>query len=350
MNERIPVAVAGATGSVGQRFVSLLAAHPRFAVRALTASERSAGKTYRDAVNWMQATPVPDDVADLAVGRTEPGAVSGCRIVFSALDSDVAGDAETAFANAGYVVVSNAKSHRMDPGVPLVVPEVNPDHVELVWSQSFGDGALLTNPNCSTIGLVMALKPLADAFGLETVNVVTMQALSGAGIPGVPGMQAVDNVIPYIGGEEDKLETETRKILGRREGDAIREADVVVSAACNRVPVLDGHLECVSVKLSRSASEEDVLRAWKEYEGEPQRLDLPSAPRRAIHVLGGPADPQPRLHRDLDGGMAACVGRLRPCPVLDYKFVTLSHNTVRGAAGGSILLAELAVARGVVGS
>lgn len=343
------MAVAGATGSVGQRFVSLLAEHPGFEVKALTASGRSAGRPYRESVRWMQSTPIPTSVADVVLGVTEPAAVAGCRIVFSALDGDVAGDAEIAFARAGHVVVSNARSHRMDPGVPLVVPEVNPDHVELAKRQPYGNGALLTNPNCSTIGLVMALKPLVDAFGVEAVHVVTLQALSGAGIPGVPGMLTVDNVIPYIGGEEEKIETETRKILGRLADDGIRDADVRVSAACNRVAVIDGHLECVSVKLKSKATSDDVLRAWREFVGEPQRLGLPSAPDRVIHVLPGEADPQPRLHRDLGRGMAASVGRLRPCPLLDFKFVTLSHNTLRGAAGGSILLAELAAARGVPG-
>jgi len=348
MKERIPVAVLGATGSVGQRFVSLLAEHPWFELRAVTASGRSAGALYRDAASWMQAGAMPEAVASLPVGETEPGAAAGCRLAFSALDSSAAGDAEVAFANAGMLVVSNSKNHRMDADVPLVVPEVNGDHLPLASAQKYGKGAILTNPNCSTIGLVMALKPLQDAFGVEAAHVVTMQALSGAGIPGVAGMQAVDNVIPFIPGEEDKLESETRKILGRLEGSRIVAADVAVSAACNRVPVIDGHTECVSVRLRGRASAADIIAAWRSFEGEPQRLALPSAPRPAIHVLEADDAPQPRLHRDLGNGMASSVGRLRPCPLFDWKFVTLSHNTLRGAAGGSILLAELAVKRGLV--
>ncbi|MBZ0268863.1 aspartate-semialdehyde dehydrogenase [bacterium] len=347
MSERIPVAVLGATGSVGQRFVSLLADHPWFELRAVTASERSAGRAYRGAVSWMQPCNLPHSVGGLIVGRTEPDAAAGCRIAFSALDSDVAGDAEVAFAKAGMLVVSNSKNHRMDADVPLVVPEVNGDHLPLVSAQGYGEGRIITNPNCSTIGLVMALKPLVDAFGVSAVHVVTMQAVSGAGIPGVPGMQVVDNLIPYIPGEEDKLESETRKILGRLEGDRIVDADVTVSAACNRVPVIDGHTECVSVKLRGKASAADLVAAWRSCESEPQRLDLPSAPRPTIHVLEADDAPQPRLHRDLGNGMAVSIGRLRPCPLFDWKFVTLSHNTLRGAAGGSILLAELAVKRGL---
>jgi len=348
VKERIPVAVAGATGSVGQRFVALLARHPWFELRAVTASERSAGRSYREAVSWMQAEPLPAAVAELEVRATEPGAAEDCRVVFSALDSSVAGDAEVAFARAGKLVVSNSKNHRMDADVPLVVPEVNPGHLELAARQEFGDGAILTNPNCSTIGLVLALKPLVEAFGVEAVHVVTLQALSGAGIPGVPGVQVVDNVIPFIPGEEEKMELETRKILGEIRDGRIAPADMVVSAACNRVPVIDGHSECVSVKLRSRASTEDLIAAWRAFGGEPQRRDLPTAPLPVLHYLEEDAAPQPRLHRDLGGGMAATVGRVRPCPLMDFKFVTLSHNTLRGAAGGSILLAELAVKRGLL--
>jgi len=344
---RIPVAVLGATGSVGQRFVSLLAEHPWFEVAALAASERSAGKPYAEAVEWMQASPLPAEIAAMPVGAPTPEGVDGCPLVFSALDAAVAGPAEAELARAGRVVVSNAKSHRMDPDVPLLVPEVNADHLELARRQA-GPGLVLTNPNCSTIGLTLALKPLADAFGVDAVHVVTMQALSGAGLPGVPGLRAVDNVVPFIGGEEEKMESETRKILGRFTGEAIEPATLAVSAACNRVAVIDGHLECVSVKLSRRASADELRSAWTGFAGEPQRLGLPSAPTPPVHWLAGPDAPQPRLHRDLGRGMAVSVGRLRPCPVLDWKFVTLSHNTVRGAAGGALLVAELAVEKGCV--
>jgi aspartate-semialdehyde dehydrogenase len=344
--ERIPVAVLGATGSVGQRFVELLADHPWFELTAVAASDRSAGRSYREAARWMQASALPDRVGAMPVVECRPDAFD-CPLVFSALDSAVAGEVETEFAAAGRLVVSNSKNHRMDADVPLVVAEVNPEHLELARAQP-GPGAILTNPNCSTIGLVLALKPLADAFGVAQVHVVTMQALSGAGIPGVPGLQAVDNVIPLIGGEEEKIETETRKILGRLADGRIEPAAVEVGAACNRVGVIDGHLECVSVKLGRSAEASELIEAWNGFTAEPQQRELPSAPFAPVVYLADPDAPQPRLHRDLGRGMTASVGRLRPCPLFDFKFVTLSHNTLRGAAGGSLLLAELAVARGML--
>ena len=346
MTERIPVAVLGATGSVGQRFVSLLAAHPWFELVAVTASDRSAGKRYGDVVEWVLETPLPLAAARMVVGPTEPDL--GLPLVFSALDAAVAGEAETAFAAAGAVVVSNASSHRLDRDVPLVVPEVNPDHVELARRQGFTGGAILTNPNCSTIGLVLALKPLADAFGLRRVAVTTLQALSGAGLPGVPSMRAVDNVVPFIGGEEDKLEREPLKILGRLGPDGVEPAAVAFSAQCTRVAVLDGHTECVSVETVEPVDPAAAIAAWRAWDPEPQRLGLPSAPRPVIVVTEVADRPQPRLDRGAGGGMAVTIGRIRPCPVLGLKFVTLSHNTVRGAAGGSILLAELAVARGLV--
>jgi aspartate-semialdehyde dehydrogenase len=338
---KTPVAVLGATGTVGQRFLTLLDDHPWFEVAALTASDRSAGKAYGDAVRWVQATPLPRRFAEMEVLPTKPGILSGdCPLVFSALDASVAGEAETAFAKKGHLVVSNAKSHRLDQDVPLVVPEVNAEHLELARSSPHAPGAIVANPNCSTIGLVLALKPLADEFGIKKVSVVTMQAISGAGLPGVASYEISDNVVPYIAGEEDKMQAETRKILD--------DDDLILSPQCNRVPVLDGHLQCVSVELDRKAEPSALRAAWEEFEGEPQRLDLPTAPRRPVHYLEGDASPQPRLHRELDKGMAASVGRLRPCPLFDYKFVTLSHNTLRGAAGGALLLAELAVAKGLL--
>ncbi len=354
-NKKIPVAVLGATGSVGQRFITLLAHHPWFEIAALTASQRSAGRPYGEAVSWMQAQALPPEIAAMEVLPTGAGLASPRRgpqedlprLLFSALGSKVADEVEAELAGAGHFVVSNAGSHRMDADVPLVVPEVNPDHLGLAASQPY-DGAIITNPNCSTIGLVMALKPLADAFGVSQVQVVTLQALSGAGIPGVPSMAIVDNLIPWIGNEENKIEEETCKILGRLEGDAIEPAPVTVSAQVNRVPVIDGHTECVSVRLGRPAGVEEVSAALSSFTALPQQLELPSAPRRPIVVRSEPDRPQPRLDRDAGGGMAATVGRLRPCPILDYKFVVLSHNTLRGAAGGALLLAELAVAQGLV--
>lgn len=343
---KIPVAILGATGSVGQRLVTLLEDHPWFELAAVTASERSVGRPYGEAVRWVQAIPLASRIARLPVVPTEPGLP--CSVVFSALDAAVAGPAEQAFAREGVLVVSNAKSHRMHPRVPLVVPEVNPDHLELTRCQAFGGGAIVTNPNCSTIGLVLALKPLFDAFGIERLQVVTLQAVSGAGLTGLSGLETVDNVIPFIGGEEEKLERETRKILGSLHDERVEDADLRISAQCNRVPVLDGHTECVSLSLSGRASPEDLRAAWEEFVGEPQRRRLPTAPPKPIYYLEGDRVPQPRLHRDLGGGMAVSVGRLRPCSVLDYKFVVLSHNTIRGAAGGALLLAELAIARGIV--
>ncbi len=342
---KIPVAVLGATGTVGQRFVTLLADHPTFHLAALTASERSTGRRYADSVQWVQTNPLPAAARDLPVLPSEPAAVAGCPLVFSALDANAADTLEHEFADAGLLVVSNARSHRMDPDVPLLVPEVNPDHLALLDRQPYA-GGILTNPNCSTIGLVMTLKPLADAFGIARVHVVTMQAVSGAGLPGVASLRILDNVIPFIAGEEEKLEKETGKILGELGPEGIEHHPVAVSAQCNRVPVVDGHTLCVSVELERFAPADEVLAAWREFQGEPQRLGLPTAPRAPIHVCAEPDAPQPRLHRDLDRGMATTIGRLRPCPLFHYRYVALSHNTIRGAAGGALLVAELAVAKG----
>jgi aspartate-semialdehyde dehydrogenase len=343
--EKIRVGVLGATGTVGQRFVTLLDRHPWFELVALTASERSAGKPYADSVTWVQGVPPSDRVADMAVLPTEP--IEDCPLVFSALDAGVAGPIEEAMASAGHFVVSNARNHRMDPLVPLMVPEVNPDHLDLVSVQQFehGGGAIVTNPNCSTIGLVLALKPLQDAFGLDAVHVVTLQAVSGAGLPGVPSYAILDNVIPFIAGEEEKMEAETRKILGTLSADAVQPVDLAVSAQCTRVPVVDGHTACVSVRLRRETGPDEIVAAWREFVSDPQALQLPSAPARPILYFDREDAPQPRLHRDLQAGMSVAIGRLRPCPLLGWKFVALSHNTVRGAAGGALLVAELAVAR-----
>jgi aspartate-semialdehyde dehydrogenase len=347
--QTIPVGILGATGSVGQKFIELLADHPWFEVTALAASAASAGKRYSEAVRWLMPTPLPERFARMPVAFCAPELP--CRVVFSALDASVAGEIETQFATAGYVVVSNARNHRNDPDVPLLVPEVNADHLGLVERQRFGgkgSGMIVTNPNCSTTGLVLALKPLVDAFGLEAVSVVTLQAASGAGYPGVASLDLLDNVIPHIGGEEDKLETEPKKILGSYVDGAIAERELAISASCNRVPVLDGHTECVSVRLRTQPSPEEIIAAWEAFSALPQEEELPLAPRRPVHYWTEPYAPQPRLHRTLERGMAVSVGRLRPCPLLGYKFVALVHNTVRGAAGGAILNAELMLRQGYI--
>lgn len=327
---KIPVAVLGATGSVGQRFVECLSDHPWYELVAVAASERSVGRRYGEAVRWLLPSQIPVKAASMIVASCAEDLP--CKVVFSALGSSVAGEVEEAFARKGYLVVSNAKNHRMRSDVPLIVPEVNPSHLKLLEKQPYETGRIITNPNCSTIGLALALKPLHEAFGLEAVHVVTMQAISGAGYPGVSGMDIMDNVIPYIEGEEHKVETELLKILG---------ASFKVSAQCNRVAVSDGHTACVSVKLHSRPSAEDLLAAWREFQGLPQQFSLPTAPSKPVHYIEGEFNPQPKLHRTLDKGMAVSIGRLRQCPLFDYKFVLLSHNTIRGAAGGAVLCAEL---------
>jgi aspartate-semialdehyde dehydrogenase len=341
----IAVGILGATGSVGQKFVQLLSGHPWFEITALAASERSAGKTYKEVVNWFQSTPMDLKIGNMAVSECKPELP--CRVVFSALDSSIAGEVEEEFARNGYFVFSNSRNHRMDPDVPLLIPEINADHLKLIKLQHYGKGAIITNPNCSAIGLTMALKPLMDRFGVTKVHVVTLQALSGAGYPGVASLDIVDNVIPFISGEEDKMETEPLKILGAFNGHTIDFANIPISASCNRVAVQDGHLECASVKLSSEASFEQIQTAWNEYSGEPQQLKLPTAPLHPIHYFDEPNYPQPKLHRNIDKGMAVSIGRLRKCALLDYKFVLLAHNTIRGAAGGAILNAELAHKKGL---
>ncbi|MDD3965829.1 MAG: aspartate-semialdehyde dehydrogenase [Candidatus Neomarinimicrobiota bacterium] len=343
IKEKIPVGILGATGSVGQKFVELLQDHPWFRITALAASERSEGKLYRHAVNWFQKTPLAPRIGIMPVSACLPKLP--CRIVFSGLDAEIAGPVEKSFAKAGYVVISNAKNHRMEEDVPLLIPEVNPEHLVLIEKQG-SRGKLITNPNCSTIGLAMALKPLQDAFGLEKVSVVTLQALSGAGYPGVSSLDIIDNVIPYIGGEEEKIQIETLKILGSCKDGKVDFADIIVSAQCNRVAVIDGHSESVAVKLKQRCKKEDMIAAWREFRAEPQKLALPSAPDMPLMYFDEAAYPQPKLHRDLGGGMTVSIGRLRDCSVLDYKFTVLSHNTIRGAAGCAILNAELLVKKG----
>lgn len=340
---KIPVGILGATGSVGQKFIELLQNHPWFEITALAASDRSSHRPYREAVNWFMPTPIPPNIASMPVQRCEPGLE--CKIVFSGLDSSVAGEIETKFAQAGSIVISNSKNHRFDADVPLLIPEVNSDHLEIVKYQKYGQGMILTNPNCSTLGLAMALKPLIDNFGIEAVNVVTLQALSGAGYPGIPGLDCLDNVLPFIQGEEKKIETEPLKILGNYENGNITNIDLKISAQCNRVAVLDGHLECVSVKLKTKATTDEIKKVWHNFSGEPQQLNLPFAPQKPLHYFEQENFPQPRLHRNIDKGMAVSIGRLRECNIFDFKFVLLSHNTIRGAAGGTILMAELMKAK-----
>jgi aspartate-semialdehyde dehydrogenase len=348
MRKRIEVGVLGATGMVGQQFVHQLAGHPWFELTWLAASERSEGKRYADAAAWRLETPVPEGVADRAVEPATPGV--GPRLVFSALDAGVAGELERAFADAGHLVVSNARSHRMDPTVPLLVPEVNADHLALLRAQTRlrgGGGAIVTNPNCSTVVLTLALAPLRP-FGLRSCLVSTMQAVSGAGYPGVASLDILGNVVPFISGEEEKIETETRKILGTLAGETVEMHPVTVSAHTSRVPVVDGHTETVAVALEKKASFAELRAAFEAFVGAPQRLGLPSAPERPILYLDQPNRPQPRFDAGRGRGMTVSVGRLRPCPVLDWKFVALGHNTVRGAAGAAVLNAELMQAEGLL--
>jgi len=343
---KIPVAILGATGSVGQKFVELLANHPWFEIAELCASDKSAGKKYKDAVDWFLPSPLPEKVGEIIVQKCEPTLKS--KVVFSGLDSSVAGEVETEFAKAGYKVISNSKNHRMDEDVPLLIPEVNPDHLELTKTQKYGEGCIVTNPNCSVIGLVLALKPLEDSFGLEAVNVVTMQAISGAGHPRVVKLDIEDNVIPFIKDEEPKVEIEPLKILGKLKETQIAFNDFKISAQCNRVNVKDGHTECVQVNLKKKVSADEIIHVWNKYESEPQKLQLPLAPNKPIHYSEDVAFPQPKHQRDADKGMAVSIGRLKKDKIFDYSFVILSHNTVRGAAGGAILCAELMKAKGII--
>ncbi len=345
---RQPVAVLGATGVVGQRFVQLLTNHPWFELATLAASEQSAGRRYGEVVHWILPGSVPAAVAQMEVVPASPEYVPE-RLVFSALDAAPATTLEAAFRAAGRVVVSNTKSHRWDPDVPLIIPEINAEHLALAERQmAHYGGAIVTNPNCTTIGLCLALEPLRRAFGVKQVVVTTLQALSGAGYPGVSSLEALDNVLTEIEGEEDKVESEPRKVLGRLAHDGVELAELAISAQCNRVPVRDGHLLSLAVELKEKASQEQVREALAAYQSPLTGLRLPSAPERPVHLVERFARPQPALDRDVEGGMAVTVGRLRPCPVLDLRYVALVHNTIRGAAGGTVLIAELMRARGLV--
>jgi len=347
MQTKTPIGILGATGIVGQRFVQMLEHHPWFEVAWLAASDRSEGQPYAEAARWRMKTPIPSRVAEMRVSPVKPEAAP--KIVFAALDAAIAAEFEPRFAHAGCAVVSNSSALRMQSDVPLVIPEVNPEHIKLLecqtWRRQSG-GFVVTNPNCSAIGLVMALAPLEQQFGLETVMAVTMQAVSGAGYPGVPSLDILGNVIPYIAKEEEKMEEETRKVLGQLNGSGIVPGAFGMSAQCNRVAVEDGHTESVSVKLKKKARPEEIIAAWNEFRSAPQELRLPSAPEQPVRYVASADRPQPRFDADCGNGMTATVGRLRPCGVLDWKFTVLSHNTIRGAAGAALLNAELLRVKG----
>ncbi|MBI4442309.1 MAG: aspartate-semialdehyde dehydrogenase family protein [Acidobacteria bacterium] len=362
MKRKIEVGILGATGLVGQHFVNLLRDHPWFELKWLAASERSAQRKYGEAASWRLADPMPDNAAKMMVEECAPS--QGPQIVFSALDSKVAGEIEAQFAASGHLVVSNAGNYRMEPDVPLLVPEINPDHLNLAKQQKPNrgwKGSIVTNPNCSTVVLTMALAPLVNDFGLRKALVTTMQAISGAGYPGLPSMDALGNIIPFIGGpsvdaqgnpnplissEEDKIERETRKILGQLKKKAVEPAKFLVSAQANRVPVLDGHTESISVELEAKPSLKDLVRCWNGFRGIPQKRKLPSAPPQPVIFLAGQDRPQPRLDVMKEGGMTVFVGRARPCSVLQFRFVAMGHNVIRGAAGAALLNAELMKSEG----
>jgi aspartate-semialdehyde dehydrogenase len=350
--ERRKVGILGATGMVGQRFIQLLNNHSWFEIAWLAASDRSAGKTYAEACKWKLDTPLPARIAAMTVMPNVPEDTPDGqlpKIIFAALDADIARELEPKFAAAGCAVVSNSSAFRMTPDVPLVVPEVNADHLALIERQSWrqersangtAGGYIVTNPNCCAIGLVLALKPLEARFGIESLFVSTMQAVSGAGYPGVASLDILGNVVPYIKNEEEKLQEEVGKLLGRLAGNRIEMLDAKMSAHCNRVAVEDGHTECVSIKLRTKASREDVLAAWSEF-APLAGMRLPTAPEQPVEFDGAVDRPQPRLDRMRGNGMASTVGRLRECSLLDWKFVVLSHNTIRGAAGAAVLNAEV---------
>ena len=344
--QRQKIGILGATGMVGQRFIQLLEHHPWFEVAWLAASDKSSGKRYGDAAKWKLDTALPAYIAEMPVSPATPEGAP--RIIFAALDSDIARELEPKFAAAGCAVISNSSAFRMQEDVPLVIPEVNADHLPLLETQSWrkqSGGYIVTNPNCCAIGLVLALKPLEEHFGIESLFVTTMQAVSGAGYPGVASLDILGNVVPYIKSEEEKLQEETLKLLGSLKGNRIEMLDARVSAHCNRVPVEDGHMESVSIKLRRPATREQILAAWSEFKPLAGQ-NLPTAPAQPVEFAAADDRPQPRLDRMRGNGMASTVGRLRPCSLLDWKFTVLSHNTIRGAAGATLLNAELLVSLG----
>jgi aspartate-semialdehyde dehydrogenase len=347
MTAKIPIGILGATGIVGQRFVQMLEHHPWFEVAWLAASDRSEGRPYAEAARWKLKTAIPSQVAEMRVSPATPAGAP--KVIFAALDASIAAEMEPRFAAAGCAVVTNSSALRMQSDVPLVIPEVNHDHIKLIECQAWrkkSRGFVVTNPNCSAIGLVIALAPLQRAFGLDTVMAVTMQAVSGAGYPGVASLDILGNVIPYISKEEEKMEEETRKLLGKLNGSGIIMGSFGMSAQCNRVAVEDGHTESVSIKLTKKAKPEEIIQAWNEFRSLPQELRLPSAPEQPVVYVAASDRPQPRFDSDRGNGMTTTVGRLRPCGVLDWKFTVLSHNTIRGAAGAALLNAELLKVQG----
>jgi aspartate-semialdehyde dehydrogenase len=349
MNEnRIPVGILGATGMVGQHFVRFLQNHPWFEIAWLGASDRSAGKPYREATSWRLDGAMPTSVQHIPVEECKRGHAP--NLLFSAMDASVATEIEREFAQAGHVIVSNSRNHRMESDVPLLIPEINPDHLKIIPFQQRKrgwKGQIATNPNCSTMVLAMALAPLKQ-FGITRVIATTMQAISGAGYPGVASMDINANVIPFVGGEEEKMQQETQKILGEFAGESLRPLNAKVSAHCNRVPVVDGHTVAVSVEFTNKPLKDDILRAFVNFRGIPQERKLPSAPPQPIIYMEEADRPQPRRDAERERGMATFVGRLRECPVLDYKFVALGHNTIRGAAGAAVLNAELMYSEGLL--
>jgi len=350
MSTRLSVGILGATGIVGQRFIQMLEHHPWFEVSWLAASDRSEGRPYAEAARWRLKTAIPANVAKMTVAPAKPDGAP--KIIFAALDASIARELEPQFADAGCAVVSNSSALRMQSDVPLVIPEVNGDHIRLIDKQSWrgrSGGFVVTNSNCSAMGLVLALAPLHRAFTLEAVMAVTMQAVSGAGYPGVASLDILGNVIPYIKNEEEKMEEETQKLLGVLKGAQVEPAPFAMSAQCNRVAVEDGHTESVAVRFKKKATAEEIIAAWDDFRGEPQQLRLPSAPDRPVVYLTAPDRPQPRFDVDLGAGMTTAVGRLRKCNVLDWKFTVLSHNTIRGAAGAALLNAEWLKAKGYLG-
>ena len=348
--KKIQIGILGATGVVGQRFIQMLEHHPWFEVAWLAASDRSEGKVYSEAARWRLKTQIPTAVAKMIVSPATPEGAP--KIIFAALDSSIATELEPRFADAGCAVVSNSSALRMQEDVPLVIPEVNSAHIKLIdiqaWRKKNG-GYVVTNPNCSAIGLVLALAPLHQKFGLDTVMAVTMQAVSGAGYPGVASLDILGNVIPFIKNEEEKMEEETKKLLGNLNGSKVIPGPFAMSAQCNRVAVEDGHTESISIRLKKKATAEEIIEAWTSYRSEPQELKLPSAPERPVVYVSANDRPQPRFDVDMGAGMTTVVGRLRPCSVLDWKFTVLSHNTIRGAAGAAVLNAELLKAKGYLG-
>ena len=347
-SKSIDVGVLGATGTVGQELITLLDGHPWFNLTWLAASQRSEGRRYADAAQWRLPASRPEHISEMIVNACAPPGAP--KLIFSGLDASVAGDVEATFAEAGHTVISNAKNHRMDADVPLLVPEINQNHLELLTNQSNQrgwSGRIVTNPNCSTIILTMALAPLLS-FGLRAVNVTTLQAISGAGYPGVASLDIVGNVIPFINGEEEKMEAETKKVFGSLKDGAVRPHDVAISAHTTRVPVINGHTLMISVGLNRQAKIEELLRTFRDFSGPPKVATLPNAPKNPVIYLEQPDRPQPKLDVELNHGMTVTVGRLRPCPLLDFKFVALGHNTIRGAAGAAVLNAELMCADGLI--